>query len=107
MKILRLVPLALLAVAMFATSTQRARAEKEPPPACLKSWGETRARAVGYDHIVIIDNACPKPAACVVTTDVAPEPLRVTVTAGARIELTTFRGSPATAFTPRTDCKLQ
>ena len=107
MKILRLVPLATLALLGLTANASRARADKDPPLACVRWHGETQARALGYDHLVIVENACARPAVCVVSTDVAPEPIRVTVDVKQRIDLTTFRGSPSTTFTPRVDCKLQ
>jgi len=104
MKILRLAPLAALALVALAPVT---RAAPTPTPACVKSWGDARARAVGYDHVVVIENGCDKPASCVVSTDVAPEPIHATVAPKTKIELTTFRGSPATAFEPKVECKLR
>ena len=64
----------------------------DPPPAppagtCLRTWGETRARAYGYDHFVIIDNACPKVATCVVKSSINPTPTEVTVAAKSRVEV--------------------
>lgn len=77
----------------------------EPGPACIKSRGEARARVIGYDHVVIIDNRCDRPATCVITTDVAPDPITATVDAKKTVELTTYRGSPASTFTPKVECK--
>ena len=62
---------------------------------------------VGYDHVVIIENGCEKAAECVISTDVAPEPITATVPARSKVELTTFRGSPASVFTPKVECKLR
>lgn len=113
MKVLRLAPLALLALASWSPVARAERAQlaqltqQAPQPPCVKFWGQTRARVVGYDHVVVIDNTCARPAACVVSTDVAPEPLRVTVAARESTALTTFRGSPASVFTPRVACQLQ
>jgi hypothetical protein len=83
------------------------RADPRSTPACIKSWGEARARVIGYDHVVVIQNGCDKPAACVITTDVAPEPIEATVAPKQKTELTTFRNSPATAFKPKVECKLK
>lgn len=90
--------LALLAIA--------ADARAEPTPACVRSRGEARARVIGYDHIVIIENGCDKSVSCVISTDVAPDPITVTVEAKKTVELATFRGSPATVFKPKVECKL-
>lgn len=107
MNLLRPAGLALFSVVALATPSPGARAQKEPPPACVTSRGEARARAVGYDHVVTIENRCTRPAACVVSTDVAPELLHVTVPSKDRAELTTFRGSSSSVFTARVECKLQ
>jgi hypothetical protein len=96
-------PLALALVALAPAT----RAEPKASPACIKSWGEPRARAIGYDHVVVIENNCDKPASCVISTDVAPEPIQATVDPKQRVELTTFRNSPATAFKPKVECKLK
>lgn len=93
----------LTALASFPSATQ---ADPKPQPACIRSGGEARARTVGWDHVVWIENGCEKAATCVVTTDVAPEPVTQVVGAKQRVELTTFRGSPASAFKPKVDCKL-
>ena len=86
-----------------------ARADDPPaaPPVgtCLRSWGETRARAYGYDHFVIIDNACPKVATCVVKTNVNPQASQVIVAAKSRAEVATWLNSPASVFTPNVVCK--
>jgi hypothetical protein len=109
MKLTRLVLLAsfsalgLVALAPAATRAEQPRAT----PACIKSRGEVRARVIGYDHIVVIENGCDKRAACVISTDVAPEPIDATVEPKQKVELTTFRGSPASAFKPKVECKLQ
>ena len=55
-----------------------ARAEKTPAPACLKWSSLTVATAYGYNHVVEIENTCDKAAACVVSTDVAPDPIEAT-----------------------------
>ncbi len=107
MKILPLASFVLLGLVVPVALPPDAHADKDPPPACLRWHAQTQARSVGYDHVVTLDNTCTRPAACVVSTDVAPDPIRVTVEAKQRIDLTTFRGSPSTAFTPRVDCKLQ
>lgn len=83
-----------------------ARAEPKKNPACVKVSSEARARPVGYDHVVTITNSCERAAACVVSTDVAPDPIRATVDPKKTIELTTFRGSPARVFTPKVECSL-
>lgn len=94
-----LLPLALLLLATPALT-------RADTPSCIKSRGEARARALGYDHVVVIENGCGKPAACTITTDVAPDPITAKVDAKKTVELTTFRGSPASTFKPKVVCKL-
>jgi hypothetical protein len=95
------VPLALFLLAVPAIT------QADTTPACIKSRGEARARVLGYDHVVTIENACDKAATCTVTTDVAPDPITTKVDAKKTVELTTFRGSPASTFKPRVSCKLR
>ncbi len=63
------------------------------------------ARALGYDHVVVIDNGCDRAAACTVSTDVAPDPIQATVDAKKTVELTTFRSSPASTFKPKVEVR--
>ena len=76
-------------------------------PACVRWWPLTVHMGIGYNHVVGIENDCDRPAACVVSTDVAPDPIQATVSPRQKIELTTFRGSPASTFKPKVECKLQ
>ena len=96
-----LLPLALLLLALPAVG------QADTTPACIHSRGEARARALGYDHVVTIENACDKAATCTVSTDVAPDPITAKVDAKKTVELTTFRGSPASTFKPKVSCKLR
>jgi hypothetical protein len=41
-----------------------------------------------------------------VTTNVNPDPVEGTVAPGEERELLTFRGSPASEFVPKVDCRL-
>jgi hypothetical protein len=82
-----------------------ARAEKTP--ACIRWWGQTVSTPGGYNHVVGIDNGCDRPASCAVSTDVAPDPIQASVPARQKVELVTFRGSPASAFKPKVTCTLQ
>jgi hypothetical protein len=102
----RLAALASIAIVTLLALAPATQAQPKPMPACVKTSSEVRARAVGYDHLVAIENTCEKPAACTVSTDVAPEPLQVTVEPKKTVELTTFRGSPAREFKPTVSCKL-
>ena len=105
-RLARLVPVALLAAGLGAASTLHA--EPKPPVAapCVKSWGEVRARALGYDHFVVLQSSCKKTAVCAVSSDVNPEVQTVTVAAGEKTEVPTFLASPASTFTPKVTCTL-
>jgi hypothetical protein len=96
---------------MFALSALvimlAADAGAPPMPACIHHRAESRYVPYGYNHVVIIENGCSKPAACVVSTDVVPQPQNVEVPAGKAAEVTTFMGSPQQSFTPRVRCTLR
>jgi hypothetical protein len=81
-----------------------AHADPAGTPACVKFWGQPIPSGPGYNHVVTIENGCERAVACVVSTDVAPDPIQATVESKKRVELTTFRGSPARVFTPRVKC---
>src|SRR6185312_6687649 len=99
--------LALLVTAAIGTIAASTLAEKPGVPACVK-WGkQVVSTPTGYNHVVWIDDTCDAPAACVVSTDVAPDPISTTVPAKKKVELTTFRGSPASEFTAKVSCKLE
>jgi hypothetical protein len=76
-------------------------------PACIHHRAESRYVPYGYNHVVVIENGCSKPAACVVSTDVVPQPQNVDVPAGKTAEVLTFMGSPQQSFTPRVRCTLR
>jgi hypothetical protein len=76
-------------------------------PSCIQSRGEARYGASAYNHVVIVANACAIPADCVVSTNVNPEPQKVSVPAKSAIEVVTFLGSPAREFTPHVSCKMR
>jgi hypothetical protein len=97
----------LLALGAIAPATH---AEKKPAPPVAKcvAWHtEVRARAYGYDHFVILDSSCAQEATCVVSTDVNPSPETAVVPAGARVEVATFLGSPASEFKATVACVLK
>ena len=102
MKLSRTAPLALLGLLALAST---ARAGKTP--ACVRWWGQPVSTATGYNHVVGIENGCDRPVACVISTNVAPDPITASVPAKQKIELVTFRGSPSSAFTPKVECTLQ
>jgi hypothetical protein len=96
---------ALLSFGVVACTS--ARGEPVPSPTCVRAWPEARYRPYGYDHIVHIHNACTETAACVVSTDVNPEPILATVPPTEEVEVLTFAGSPARTFTPNVWCQLR
>jgi hypothetical protein len=93
--------------ALLTLGALAAPAHAEDTPACVRWWGQTVRAGVGYNHVVGIENTCDRAAACVVSTDVAPDPIQATVSPKQKVELTTFRGSPSYAFKAKVTCKLQ
>jgi hypothetical protein len=75
-------------------------------PECVEWRKIVRYRNYGYDHIVEIHNACSQRAACVVKTDVNPEPIKVSVAPDESKEVLTFMGSPARVFEADVQCTL-
>ncbi len=74
-------------------------------PGCVDVSFYAVYRNMGYDHIVHLANHCDKASACSVTTNVNPDPIIVTVPAKEDLDVLTFRGSPARAFTPHVTCQ--
>lgn len=97
----------MVSVALLGMLGLAATARADKTPTCVRWWGQTVLAGAGYNHVVGIENTCAKPALCVITTDVAPDPIQATVAPKERTELTTFRGSPAYAFKPHVECTLQ
>lgn len=75
-------------------------------PSCIRVEGVARWGASAYNHFVRVTNGCERPARCTVATDVNPQPQTIEVAPGRTVEVLTFRGSPARAFTPRVSCEL-
>jgi hypothetical protein len=88
----------------FPAASASASGSASKSLACVTVSADVRYGSPGYNHWVIIDNACLHAIACVVSTDVAPEPIPVSVDAKSRAEVLTFRGSPASVFQPRAEC---
>lgn len=80
---------------------------QEGLPACISVSAYARYGAYGYDHIVTIANGCDQRAACLVTTDVNPDPIGVEVAPETRESVVTFRGSPASRFSANVRCELR
>lgn len=76
-------------------------------PACVAVTAQARYGAYGYDHLVTLSNGCDRHADCTVRTDVNPEPIAVSLSAGQTEEVVTFRGSPASTFRATVRCVLR
>ena len=76
-------------------------------PACIHHRAESRYVPYGYNHVVVIENGCSKPAACTVSTNVVPQPQNVEVPAGKTAEVLTFMASPSQSFVPSVRCQLR
>jgi hypothetical protein len=72
---------------------------------CIGISAQAIYRNGGYDHMVHLVNQCPGDAVCDVSTNVNPEPTRVTVPKNDSVDILTFRGSPASVFTPTVSCR--
>jgi hypothetical protein len=73
--------------------------------ACVHYWPEARFRNYAYDHVVHLLSRCEERALCAVSSDVNPKPVLVEVPPGERVEVLTFRGSPAREFRPFVECR--
>jgi hypothetical protein len=99
----RLCATALTILTLGATA---ATVRAENPP-CITWRSQVVLALVGHNHVVVIENGCNKPATCVVSTDVAPDPIQATVPAKQKVELVTFRGSSSSTFKAKVDCTLR
>jgi len=77
-----------------------------PIPACVRVETQSRWVPYGYNHIVILENGCSKPAACTVSTDVNPDKQKVEVASGTSVEVNTFMASASATFTAAVACNL-
>jgi hypothetical protein len=82
-----------------------AEEEKKKDASCVKVTTQSRYVS-GYDHLVHLDNQCDESATCEVSTNVNPKVQTVTVAAGKKATVLTFRGSPAYEFEAQVECKL-
>ena len=101
MRIRRIFAAGVAAVA-FTAALPSARAEGL---VCIGMSAQAIYSGAGYNHIVYLTNRCPRDAVCDVSTDVNPQPSHVAVPVNATIEVVTFRGSPASTFTPKVACR--
>lgn len=92
-----------LALALLAPAAALAQGSL---PDCVRVEAIARWGADAYNHFVRVDNRCDRRARCRVATNVNPEVQTVEVAAGQSVEVITFRGSPASEFTPRVTCEL-
>jgi len=75
-------------------------------PTCIRVRAEARRGVAGYDHWVFIDSDCDLPAACDVSTDVAPESMTVTVQPRSTASVLTATEAAAPKFAPYVTCQL-
>lgn len=71
---------------------------------CVAVRAEARYVAYAYNHIVHLLNACDSARVCSVATNVNPKPQTIALGPGERVEVLTFRGSPAREFAPIVSC---
>jgi hypothetical protein len=93
--------------AAAASPTADAGAPPAALPACVAVATESRYVPYGFNHIVTVRNGCSRAAACTVSTDVNPDKQAIDVAAGQSVEVTTFLGAAASAFTARVGCRLR
>jgi hypothetical protein len=73
---------------------------------CVRYSTYVAYRNYGYDHHVVLNNVCKAQARCTVSTNAAPNPVRVTVAPRSRVDLLIFRGSPARSFDANVHCEV-
>lgn len=83
----------------------RADAAVGDADSCVRVRGEVRYGALGYDHVVHLDNQCVRAFSCTITTNVNPTPIHAGVPPYRKVEVVTFRGSPARVFVPHVTCQ--
>lgn len=91
-------------LAVITTPSLGSAAEPAPAP-CVHARAEAPYRGSGYDHIVKLENLCPKAVVCSVSSDVRPDPIVVSLAPKARTEVLLWRGSPASTFKVRLNCQ--
>jgi hypothetical protein len=102
MRSLRFV-LALLVLALAAVAFAQGTADGDRPE-CVTARGVVIAQAYGYNHLVHVENHCAESVTCRVSTDVNPQVNEVRLTPGQSTDVSTFLGSPASAFRARVEC---
>jgi hypothetical protein len=81
------------------------RLEEPGPPGatCTRFWAQA-LYDVGYQHLVYVTNDCEFVISCVVWTNVNPVPQAASLAPEQSVVFVTFRGSPASTFTPFVRC---
>lgn len=79
-------------------------ADQTEVPNCVEVSKEAPYQAYGHTHIVVVRNGCDARIQCRVSTNVDPEPVRVTVAPGETSRTATRRGSPSREFDARVTC---
>lgn len=106
--LLLLLPLSAdLASADLDTLTRRSAAPPAALPACVRVATESRYVPYGYNHVVLLENGCSKAASCTVSTDVSPDKRQLELAPSAKVEVTTFMGSPSQTFVASVACTLR
>jgi hypothetical protein len=75
-------------------------------PSCVQARAEARYLGFAYDHWVHVHNACEKPVACTVSTNVNPDPIDFDVPAAETRSVLTFRANTSSQFTYDLSCSL-
>ena len=105
-----MVAFGLLALALTMTPAAYAADDAGAPapalPACVRVSTQTRWVPYGYNHVVMIENGCSKPATCKVSTDVNPQIQTAEVPSAQTVEILTITASPASAFVAKVTCSL-
>lgn len=96
-----LLVLTLLSLPLVALAQGRVIGER---PECVRAEAIPRFGAMAYDHWVHLENTCGTTVHCTVSTDVNPVPVELDLSAGASRDLSTFHGSPASAFVATVSC---
>ena len=94
----------LLPILVLALPVVVLAADQTEVPNCVEVTKEAPYQAYGYTHIVVVRNGCDSRIRCQVSTNVDPDPQRITVAAGETSRTATRRGSPSREFDARVTC---
>ena len=106
--VLGLFALTLLGLSAGSSGIERASAQPRvvgERPECVVVRVSARYGAMAYDHWVQLESRCASTLTCSVRTDVNPAPTELRLEPGARRDVATFHGSPATEFVATVDCR--